>query len=80
MAGERPTLIVLGPADPRFEGWFAPLGERVEVVVGHSGRAFEEALARAEAIFAWGKPKEHFENVVGRAPRLRWVHSTGASW
>jgi phosphoglycerate dehydrogenase-like enzyme len=78
VAAERPTLVVLGPADPRFEGWFAPLESRVEVLVGHTGPAFEAALGRAEAIFAWGKPKEAFEAVVARAPRLRWVHSTGA--
>jgi phosphoglycerate dehydrogenase-like enzyme len=47
-------------------------------LVGGAESAAISGLDRADALFSWGKPHEPFEQVLARAPRLRWVHSTGA--
>ena len=48
------------------------------VMVGGDGRA-EGPLDHVEILLAGALQAEHLERVVGRAPRLHWVHSAAAS-
>jgi phosphoglycerate dehydrogenase-like enzyme len=77
--GERAaTIVVLAPRLATLEGALAPLAGRATIVRGADSAALGPALAAADALFTWGKPHEPVDEILHRAPRLRWVHSTGA--
>jgi phosphoglycerate dehydrogenase-like enzyme len=74
----RIRLAVLAHAPAELERALAPLRERVDLAMGSSAEALGDELDVAVVLFAWGKPAEPFGHILRRAPRLRWVHSTGA--
>jgi glyoxylate/hydroxypyruvate reductase len=53
---------------PRLKG-------KLKITIGHDGDSFENAVATADALFAW---QFNRENLAERAPRLRWIHAHGA--
>jgi phosphoglycerate dehydrogenase-like enzyme len=51
------------------------LARRVEVTIGWDLEGFDEALRTAEVVIGWEFSRE---SLARRAPRLRWIHLTGA--
>jgi phosphoglycerate dehydrogenase-like enzyme len=51
------------------------LAARVETTIGWDLRDFDEAMQTAEVLVGWRFPRE---DLARRAPRLRWIHMTGA--
>src|ERR1700738_524070 len=74
----QPTFVVLADLPAEEQAWFDPLRGRARVVFGARLANIEEALAQAVGLFVWGHPHDPFEHVLRAAPRLRWVHYTGA--
>jgi phosphoglycerate dehydrogenase-like enzyme len=72
------TIVVLAEPLEMITPALAPLAARARVVCGRRSADLGPALKDAEALFAWGKPHEPFGEILRRAPRLRWLHSTGA--
>jgi len=48
---------------------------KLKITIGYDGDMLERAIGTADALFAWRFDRE---NLVGRAPRLRWIHAHGA--
>ena len=61
----------LAAAFARFPG----LAERIDWTIGHDRERFEESVADADALVCWKIP---LQGLAERAPRLRWIHVTGA--
>ncbi len=65
----------------RPEQWEAALGRHprlarhVEATIGWDLERFDECMRTAELLIGWRFPKE---DLAVRAPRLRWIHMTGA--
>jgi phosphoglycerate dehydrogenase-like enzyme len=73
-----PTFVVLADLSPERLGWFEPLHDRARLVFGATLASVREELPQAVGLFVWGHPEDPFEEVLSAAPRLRWVHYTGA--
>jgi D-2-hydroxyacid dehydrogenase (NADP+) len=74
----RPTFVVLADLPPEQQAWFDALGDRVRLVFGRHISSVREDLAQAVGLYVWGHPHDPFEQVLEAAPRLKWVHYTGA--
>ena len=74
----RPTLVVLADVPPEQQAWFDALGNRARLAFGGRISSVREDLAQAAGLFVWGHPHDPFDQVLEAAPRLRWVHYTGA--
>lgn len=73
-----PTLLVLGnPLDPNL-ALLEQLPGDAPVAAGDTVEAFAGALDDAEVALSWFAPRALLEEVVARAPRLRWIHSSSA--
>jgi phosphoglycerate dehydrogenase-like enzyme len=51
------------------------LARHVEATIGWDLERFDECVRTAELLIGWRFPKE---DIAARAPRLRWIHMTGA--
>jgi phosphoglycerate dehydrogenase-like enzyme len=51
------------------------LAEKVRVTIGRDGDSLDEALRTADFMINWNPPRERLRE---RAPRLRWIQTTGA--
>src|SRR5437773_4645152 len=51
------------------------LAPRVRTTIGWDLERFDEAMRTAEVLIGWRFPRE---DLARRAPRLRWIHMTGA--
>ena len=51
------------------------LAARVRTTVGWDLQTFDEAMRTADVLIAWRFPRE---DLARRAPRLKWIHMTGA--
>lgn len=47
----------------------------IEIIVGNSAEAFEQAAVRATVLFNWSGPLALFKKVFAMCPNLLWVHS-----
>lgn len=56
-------------------GWHPRLARRVQATFGWNFEEFDAAMRTAEVLIGWKFPRE---NLAERAPRLRWIHVTGA--
>src|SRR6266567_861803 len=74
----QPTFVVLADLPAEQQAWFEPLLRRARVEFGARLASVEEPLAQAVGLFVWGHPHDRFEQILRAAPRLRWVHYTGA--
>ncbi len=54
---------------------FPDLAGRVDCSIGYDGADFDRQIADADALVCW--TIDH-RNIAARAPRLRWIHATGA--
>lgn len=67
-------LVLANPDEPQI----AMLRERlasIEIIVGNSAEAFEQAAVRATVLFNWSGPLAIFKKVFAMCPNLLWVHS-----
>jgi phosphoglycerate dehydrogenase-like enzyme len=74
----RQTFVVLADLPPEQQAWFDSLGHRARLAFGGHISSVREDLAQAAGLFVWGHPHDPFDQVLEAAPRLRWVHYTGA--
>jgi len=51
------------------------LAARVRTTIGWDLATFDEAMRTADVLVGWRFPRE---DLAGRAPRLKWIHMTGA--
>jgi phosphoglycerate dehydrogenase-like enzyme len=72
------TFVVLADLPPEQQAWFEPLAHRAQIAFGARLPTIEEPLAQAVGLYVWGHSHDPFERVLAAAPRLRWVHYTGA--
>ena len=56
-------------------GRFPDLAQRIEYTIGYDCETFEERIATADALLCW---TINTKDLSARAPRLRWIHATGA--
>lgn len=66
--------MLANPDEPQI----AMLRERlasIEIIVGNSAEAFEQAAVRATVLFNWSGPLAIFKKVFAMCPNLLWVHS-----
>ncbi len=56
-------------------GRFPDVAGRVDYTIGYDCETFEERIATADALVCWTIDTK---NLARRAPRLRWIHATGA--
>jgi phosphoglycerate dehydrogenase-like enzyme len=75
-----PTFVVLADLPPEQRALFEPLANRVRLVFGAHVDAIRDDLAVASAVYVWGHPHDPWDEVLIAAPRLRWVHYTGAGF
>jgi phosphoglycerate dehydrogenase-like enzyme len=75
---ERPRIAVISAHPDAAEQWLAPLDGKADVAVGRSPEDLRAALGEATTIFLWGHPPLPFGDYLDLAPRVRWVHSSGA--
>ena len=54
---------------------FPDLAEKVDCSIGYDCADFDRQIADADALVCWDI--DH-RNIAERAPRLRWIHATGA--
>ncbi len=54
---------------------FPDLEGRIDWTIGYDCERFDEQIAEADALVCWKVP---LEGMAARAPRLRWIHVTGA--
>ncbi len=72
---ENDTILVLAdPSEPQLAMLKKPPAG-VEMIVGDSVEALEQAAARATVFFNWSGSLPLFRRVFGMCPNLRWVHS-----
>jgi phosphoglycerate dehydrogenase-like enzyme len=69
---------VLADLPAEQQAWFDALGDRVRLAFGGHISSVREDLAQAVGLYVWGHPHDPFDQVLEAAPRLRWVHYTGA--
>lgn len=75
-ASRRNPLFHVTPADWRAAARRHPeLAQRVRVTFGRDGDILDDALRTAEIVIAAAPPRER---LAERAPRLRWIQTTGA--
>ncbi len=72
------TLLVLAHPNDRELALLERLPGDVRVVAGDTIEAFADAAPEADAVLSWWGSRELLEQVLARAPRLRWVHSASA--
>jgi len=73
-----PKFVVLANLPAEQRDWFEPLREQVQLVFGADIAHIAADLANAEALYVWGHPHDPWDQLLGAAPALRWVHYTGA--
>jgi len=56
-------------------GRFPDVAGRIQYTIGYDCETFEERIATADALVCWTIDTK---NLAKRAPRLRWIHATGA--
>ena len=56
-------------------GRFPDIAGRIQYTIGYDCDTFEERIATADALVCWTIDTK---NLAQRAPRLRWIHATGA--
>ncbi len=54
---------------------FPDVAERLNVTIDQDCESFEKHIAEADALLCW---KFEVEDIARRAPRLKWIHATGA--
>jgi len=54
---------------------FPDVAKRLKVTIDHDGKNFEKHIAEADALLCW---KFEVADIARRAPRLKWIHATGA--
>jgi phosphoglycerate dehydrogenase-like enzyme len=54
---------------------FPDVAGRIQYTIGYDCETFEERIAAADALVCWTIDTK---NLAKRAPRLRWIHATGA--
>jgi phosphoglycerate dehydrogenase-like enzyme len=54
---------------------YPELARRIDATIGWDLEMFDDAMRTADALIGWQFPKE---DLARRAPRLRWIHMTGA--
>ncbi len=54
---------------------FPDLADRLDCSIGYDNADFDRQIADADALVCWDI--DH-RNIAERAPRLRWIHATGA--
>jgi phosphoglycerate dehydrogenase-like enzyme len=70
-------LVVENPNEPK-----PPLLDRmpghISFVEGTQAADFDASVAGADAILSWGAKRAVMQNLLSRAPKLRWIHSRSA--
>ena len=56
---------------------FPAVAAKLEVLIDWDLDNFTASMASAEVLVAWNLPTENLAQV---APRLKWIHITGAAW
>ena len=54
---------------------FPDVAERLKVTIDHDCKNFDRYIADADALLCW---KFDLKDIARRAPRLRWIHASGA--
>jgi phosphoglycerate dehydrogenase-like enzyme len=75
---ENERVAVIAAQPEMVKEWLATLDGKVELSFGSTPEDLSPALADASAIFCWGHPPLPFGRYLDLAPRVRWVHSSGA--
>ncbi len=75
---ERPRIAVVSAHPDTTEQWLAPLDGKADLAFGTTPDDLRAALAEATTILLWGHPPLPFGDYLDIAPRVQWVHSSGA--
>lgn len=67
-------LVLANPDEPQIAMLREHLAS-IEIIVGNSAEAFEQAAVRATVLFNWSGPLALFKKVFAMCPNLLWVHS-----
>ena len=71
------VLVLSDPADRRL-AMLEALPEETCIVVGNTSEAFSRSAADATVIFNWPGRRDLLAEVLGMAPKVRWVHTRAA--
>jgi phosphoglycerate dehydrogenase-like enzyme len=71
------VLVLAKPTEPQLAK-LTELPPETSIAVGTTPEAFERAADDATVIFSWGFSRGLLRQVVGMAPRVRWVHTRSA--
>ena len=72
-----PAVLVLANQADQADAQLRML-EGIPHTIGDSAEAFAGAAGDAEALLYWTGSRETLRDVVGRCPKLRWIHSRNA--
>jgi phosphoglycerate dehydrogenase-like enzyme len=71
--GDHTVIVISDPADSRL-AMLEALPPDTGIAVGERAEAFERAAPEADVIFNWAFQSQTLREILGRCPRLRWVH------
>jgi len=72
------ALLIVGRPSDRLLAKIETSAEQVDVIVGDTLEAFEQAASRATVILAWSNSSDLLRRVLGVCPNVRWVHDVWA--